>query len=236
MKIPLSVYDTFGYLASGFLILAATEYAFDGNWLIEREWKPGSTVLFITIAYVIGHILANIASYVLEHQFVRKFLKSPEELLFAAESDSRTWREFFFPVFYKPLPMETKSRILEAAKKKGFDKPGRGLFLHAFAVVKKDKATLERLNTFLNLYGFCRNMCMALLVAVLLLIVGAINHSVTSSWASADTRKLLLAAVSLSASVGMLYRYVKFFRHYTVEVLITYPEMPEKAVEPDDKE
>jgi hypothetical protein len=227
MKIPLSVYDTFGYLAAGFLLLAATEYAFDGNWLIERDWKPGSAVFFITVAYILGHILANIASYLLEHLLVREFLKSPEELLFAGQSEqqSRSWLQFLFPVYHKPFPEKTKARILEAAAREGFDEAGRALFLHAFAVVKQDKPTLERLNTFLNLYGFCRNICLALLVSVLILVVGAAYHGITAGWNASDTHKLLFAMTALVASLGMLYRYLKFFRHYTMEVLNSYPEL-----------
>ena len=33
----------------------------------------------------------------------------------------------------------------------------------------------------------------------------------------------LLAA--MIAAVGMFYRYLKFFKHYTMEVLVSYPEI-----------
>lgn len=226
MSIPLSVYDTLGYLAAGFLILAAAELGYDGTWLVERDWKPGSTALYVTMAYVIGHIVANISSYLIEHRFLRGLLKSPEETLFADEKPSEKcgWREKLFPIFFKPLPKKTQDRILKAAEPEGLNEPGRALFLHAFAVVKSDKVTMDRLNTFLNLYGFCRNMCLAMLIAPVILVTGAARHVVMVGWTDADCAKLLFALVSIAGAVGMLYRYLKFFRHYTIEVLNSYPE------------
>ena len=40
------------------------------------------------------------------------------------------------------------------------------------------------------------------------------------------------AAAALAASVGLLYRYLKFFRHYSVEVYVSYAEPPEQKVYP----
>jgi len=37
---------------------------------------------------------------------------------------------------------------------------------------------------------------------------------------------LLWAIVAFVAAIGMFYRYLKFFRHYTVEVFTTYAELP----------
>jgi hypothetical protein len=49
---------------------------------------------------------------------------------------------------------------------------GEALFLHALGRVKADKEAMVRLNTFLNLYGFCRNICFTCLVAASILAVG----------------------------------------------------------------
>lgn len=38
--------------------------------------------------------------------------------------------------------------------------------------------------------------------------------------------KLSWATLAAVVSIGMLYRYLKFFRHYTMEVFQTYAETP----------
>jgi hypothetical protein len=224
MNIPFSAYDFFGYLSNGFLILCATEYAFWGSSLAERDWKAGPAIFYAVLAYIVGHIVANVSSYVLEYRVLRDWLKSPEETLF--ESQQKTWRAFFFPIFYRPFPAETQKRVLEVAKKNGFDRPGRGLFLHAHAIVKQDKMTLDRLTSFLNLYGFCRNISMGLIVSAIILLIGAgadVRH-----WTEIDNYKLAWAGAALAGTVGMFYRYLKFFRHYTMEVFGSYAELKQE--------
>jgi hypothetical protein len=145
MNIPFSAYDIYGYLSNGFLFLCAVEYAFFGTSLADREWKVGNAAFYLVLAYIVGHIIANVSSYLLEYWVVRDGLKSPEETLFQPQQN--TWRAFFFPIFYRPFPEETQKRVLAVAEKNGFDKPSRGLFLHAHTVVKQDKVTLERLTS-----------------------------------------------------------------------------------------
>lgn len=241
MNLPLSVYDILGYLASGFLILAAAEYGFDGSWLVDRDWKPGSIALYVTMAYVIGHISANLASFFLEEKFGRKILGPSEELLFGVDRPAgqkrAIWRRLF-PGFHKPLPQETQARVLKTAEQKGMNNVGRALYLHAFAVVKQDKATLERLNTFLNLYGFCRNISFALVAAVGIIGVSSAWYAGALGLTTPHWGKVGTAVLCLVGAAGMLYRYLKFYRHYTHEVFISYPELKATKVdEPkEDKE
>lgn len=54
--------------------------------------------------------------------------------------------------------MKVRGRIKEKAKEVGVVETGEGLFILAFGKVKTDKEAMARLNTFLNLYGFCRNI------------------------------------------------------------------------------
>ena len=219
VKIPFSVYDFFAYLATGFVVLVAVDFALDLGWTAKEKLPPGM-VVFVTIgAYVLGHIVANLSSYFLEHQFLRGVLRSPEETLFGAERRT-PWRRLF-PIFYKPFPEETQRRILEKAKAAGIEKPGRGLFFHCHALVKRDQATLERLNTFLNLYGFCRNVCAASLIAAAILLFAAFAYPDRAS----HTQKLAWAIVAVGASIGLFYRYLKFFKHYTEEVYRSYAEL-----------
>lgn len=124
-----------------------------------------------------------------------------------------------FPNFYEPFPEKLQQRILTTgAQRASIGEPGRALFLHAHSVVKRDEATQARLNSFLNLYGFGRNISMAAILAFIVLLADMVFGTVRDNeWV------WLLAA--MIAAVGMFYRYLKFFKHYTMEVLVSYPEI-----------
>ena len=40
MSIPFSVYDFFGYLTAGFLILASVDFSCGGGWLLKETMAP----------------------------------------------------------------------------------------------------------------------------------------------------------------------------------------------------
>lgn len=221
MKIPFSAYDFFGYLACGFLLLCAADYAFDGGWLLKENIWTVYVVFYTGVAYVVGHIVAHLSSFFLEHKFLRGVLVSPEETLFDEEKRKGLW-PCIFPIFYKAFPPETRKRVLEKAKTFDIVKPGRGLFFHCHPIVLRENQVSERLNSFLNLYGFCRNTSMATLLAVPLLVFGMIANGF-------DEGKMWWIVVAAVVAIGMFYRYLKFFKHYTEEVFRTYAELPDKT-------
>ncbi|MCG6154189.1 hypothetical protein [Rubinisphaera margarita] len=224
MKLPFSVYDFFAYLATGFVVLCAADYAFDGGWLEKDKLPTGMLIFLIVAGYVLGHFVAHLSSFFLEHMFLRKVLKSPEETLFKAKA-SGFW-SYIFPIFYKPFPPETQQRVLAKAAAAGITKPGRGLFFHCFAIVKREKSTAERLVTFLNVYGFSRNVCMAALIAAVILAFAAIRNYDRAAGTGFEPAKLAWAGVSVAVAIVLFYRYLKFFKHYTQEVFRDYAELP----------
>ena len=213
-RIPFSVYDFFGYLACGFLLLVGADYALDLGVPFSDGWSLPEGSLFILIAYVTGQIAAGLAAWLLEHQLVHRCIGSPYNYLLQAISNCQ---RRLFPGFTAPLPETTRKRVLERARAAGIQEPGEALFLHAFARVKRDEITLTRLNGFLALYGFCRNMAFVLLLLALLLV-----------WADVVAGKPVDArwiAFSALGAAGMFWRYLKFFRQYAYEVFVTYSEL-----------
>ena len=213
-RIPFSVYDFFGYLACGFLLLVGADYALDLGVPFSDGWSLPEGSLFILIAYVTGQIAAGLAAWLLERQIVHRCIGSPYIYLLQAISNCQ---RRLFPGFTAPLPETTRKRVLERARASGIQEPGEALFLHAFARVKRDEITLTRLNGFLALYGFCRNMAFVLLLLALLFVwAGAVGGKpVDGRW----------IAFSTLGAVGMFWRYLKFFRQYTYEVFVTYSEL-----------
>lgn len=209
MKIPFSAYDFFAYLASGLVLLCSADFAFKLGWFLGQDLKVSDGVFIILVAYVVGHLVAHFSSLLYEHGIVRGLIGSPEVHLIDS-SQNNGWRKLLFRGFVRPFPKETVSRVLQKSRNFGFESAGRGLFFHCHSRVKSCKSTSDRLSAFLNQYGFCRNLSFALLLASLVLAVG-------SKWG--------FASASLFAALGMFFRYLKFFRHYTQEVYRTYSEL-----------
>jgi hypothetical protein len=70
-------------------------------------------------------------------------------------------------------------------------------------------------DTFLNMYGFFRNIAVvALLSACILAGAGWLAHG--------PKEYFYWAAVAMVCSIGMLYRYLKFLRHYGSEIFTSY--------------
>ncbi len=69
--VPIPIYAVLGHLASGLVILAACEAAFDGKWLIDRQWTPGAIGLCGITAYFLGRLFAALSRLVFERGVVR---------------------------------------------------------------------------------------------------------------------------------------------------------------------
>ena len=214
MKIPFSVYDFFGYLSAGFIVLYAADFTFGFGFIATKELGVQTSALLAILSYTVGHLVANISSFILEHTIARRLLGAPETILLSPVQ--KTFLRLIFPIYYKPFPGHFIEVVLNKAKSEGFTEVGRSLFFHCHSIAKKDNATNERLSTFLNLYGFSRNMCMACIICAVLMGIGASLNPAYSD------KFLLLGLVALFLAIGLFYRYLKFYKHYTEEVFRTY--------------
>lgn len=217
-KLPFSVYDTFAYLASGLIVAVGADYAFDlglrGTDLGVVEGLFGAVAL-----YVLGHLVAHLAGAFLESVLVCRWLGRPEDRLFqenARQSASRVFR-----AYSRPFDKDTQRRLAELAAGEEMELAGRGFFYRCHGVAQRDAVARERLASFLNLYGFCRNASFAFLACAVALIAGA--ALVGAGVVDGDVSdRLWLAGGSVIASAGLFVRYLKFFRHYTTEVYLAF--------------
>jgi hypothetical protein len=214
--LTLSVYDFFAYLASGFVLLWFVSYAFDLPWFAGAG-PSGVLLQWIIGSYVIGHVIAHLSSAMIEATVVRRWLGRNESTLFG---DVTGWRSRYFPGFFKALPASTQQRVLARATTNGITEPGEGLFYHCFGVVKNDATAFGRMNTFLNLYGFARNISMACLLGIAVLAVGALRPFLRGGAPSYEKQWMILPA--LVVAIVMFYRYLKFYRHYSLELYVTF--------------
>jgi hypothetical protein len=215
-QLPFSVYDFFGYLASGVVVLAGLTAAFVGYEPLRESPSLLAGLLLIISAYVIGHIVGNIAGDVLERRFVRNRLHPPTDILLGSHSPGRLAKAFL-PGYSTPLPSGVREQINARAGGRTSD----ALFFHCHAVMKPDAPVQRRLETFLNLYGFCRNMAVALVIVALCLAIGLVLDTAETGPDVGPGWWLVAAGVG---AVGMLYRYLKFYRQYAIELFTSYAE------------
>lgn len=217
-KLPFSVYDTFAYLASGLVVAAGVDYAF-GLGLRDAEFGALDGLFAAVALYVLGHLVAHLAGALLESVLVCRWLGRPEDRLLQEKADRPA--AHVFRVYFRPFPKDTQRQLAEQAEKEGMELTGRGFFYRCHGVAQRDAVARERLASFLNLYGFCRNASLALLACAGALVVGALLAA-AGVVAGDVSDRLWLAGGAAVASAGLFVRYLKFFRHYTTEVYLAF--------------
>jgi hypothetical protein len=215
VQVPFTAYDFFAYLASGGVVVAATDFAFGSRFVLRDDIGVVPAVLLLLCSYVVGHAVAQVSAAILESWFAAKVLGRPTAILMG-ERTKAGWRRLF-PLYFRSLELATQERIRAKAIAAGAAAAGEGLFAHAFGAVKQSEATLRRLEEFRNLYGFCRNLTIACLWAATCMLVAAVRDRATHEY--------VLAFGSCITAIVLLYRYLKFFRQFAFEMLISYAEL-----------
>jgi hypothetical protein len=223
-----SDYDVFAYIASGLATLVVWDLMFDTTYVVGATWTVASGVLTIIAAYILGQIIASPSSWLLERLLVRRLLGQPSEILM--ETLELGWRGILkrtaLTDYYTPLDSGLASRVCMLAKMPQGADPHRGetFFWRAFAVAKKDPNAYARMETFLKLYGFCRNMAFVGLIGSCAMTLDAALEWRCMGPVPAVGGQLQWALLSCVLGIGMLHRYLKFHRLYSVEVFVAYVE------------
>jgi hypothetical protein len=210
--IPFTIYDFLAYLSTGALLLLGADYAFDLKWVLGQAQDTGHTVVWVIVAYVLGHINSHAAAFVFEENLVERWLRYPSVNLLTTTEHFGGVAGFLFHHYVNPLPQETAKAILDRYEKlSGSRVAGDAMFDYCFAHVKeRSKVSYERLQTFLAIYGFSRNMSLAALVLAGIFVAAAITRGTSHFW--------LLAGANLVAGAVLFWRYLKFFRLFTFEL------------------
>jgi len=215
-KVPFSLYDFFGYLSAGLIILAGADFALDLGIISLVGSSTVYLAVTIVAVYVLGHINANISSWFLEHTIVGRILGNPALVFF--ETKYPKWKAFrwVFPGYFKALPSGVKDRVLSLLKQRNITTESFVIFHHARTIAKREPVTWSRLETFLSLYGFCRNIsCSLILLAALFGFETMVCGKEQGYY----------ALFSLLAAFGMFYRYLKFYRQFSFELFTAYPDL-----------
>ncbi len=213
--IKFDPYDFFGYLASGYLIVGALQLIVGVPDFYGRDLKAFELIILTIGAYILGHISASPAKFLLEDIVVHKLLKAPSETLMS-DAKNGLFR-YISPGYYKPLPEEIRTRIRNRAKNEGCPTcTGESLFLHVRFrdYMRTDAILMERLGQFVNKYGFNRNLSSTCIIfGCIVLVFEGIDFC-------SDSTKYAL--ISLVVGFLLFLRYLKFFRQYSYELFNTY--------------
>jgi len=213
--LPFDPYDFFGYLASGLLVLFGLEFVFGVPTISGQDLQTLDLVVVLLAAYVAGQLIATPARAVLEVALVEKLLGPPSVVLMATKP-KLIWR-FVFPGYFQPLPNSVRTKIIDKARAEGLaDCEGESLFLHIrFRDYMTTDSTLSlRLSSFLNKYGFSRNLAFSSFLFGLATTISAPPDL--------GDAKLRYGLMGIAAGLLLFYRYLKFFRQYTYELFNTY--------------
>jgi hypothetical protein len=224
-----SDYDVFAYIASGLAALVVWDIVFSTNYVLGVEWTAASAVLVIAAAYIIGQILAAPSGWLIERQFVHRVLHRPSVILMASRDLGwrRCLKSSLLQDYYTPLDAGLRRKVSErAAAERGSEVAGEAVFWCAFPVAKKDPNAYARMDGFLKLYGFCRNMAFVGLAGACFIAADSALGWAGLGWSDDVAQQFRWALVALLIGLGMLHRYLKFFRLYNVEVFVAFSEGP----------
>ncbi len=222
-----SDYDVFAYVASGLSALVVWDSIFSTHYVLGVQWTVASGTLTIATAYIVGQILAAPSGWLIERRFVHYVLFRPSVILMNGRNLG--WRRFLKKTllqdYYTPLDAGLQRKVRErATADRNEEVTGESLFWCAFPIAKQDPNVYARMDGFLKLYGFCRNMTFVGLAGAGFFAVNAVLDWMRLGWSNHVVQQLRWALLALLVGFGMLHRYLKFFRLYNVEIFVAYSE------------
>lgn len=216
---PFTDYDFYAYLTSGTLMLAVIDFAFnDASFLTYENWNFAQIVAAVTAAYVTGHIIATFAPLFVETFATSKLISKPITLQLGYETPNFIERLIGLLVgrYYGPFETSIQQQIIARAREKleleSKEKPSAEDVLQVgFRSSFSSENTRFRIDSFLNQYGFCRNIAFVALLATLIFA--------GKSFCSDFPLGIQLVTGSFIVFIGMFVRFVKFLSSFQAEVI-----------------
>ena len=225
---PFTDYDFYAYLTAGMIVLFSLDYGINsGEIMLREKWPFMHSVFVIAVAYLVGQIVAGLASVILEHWVVRRILRPPVAVMMGLGKTrfGEAFIRWCVGRYYEPESENRRSIILEKVAKKLRTKPEaiddpEDVFQVAFPVARAVRDSAERMDEFRKLYGFSRNVALSGLIGAAALVYrAAVTGEHTLYW---------WAIIVVVLSISMCGRFLKFYAAYGAEVLRTYASSSEE--------
>jgi hypothetical protein len=204
--ITFSEFDVFAYLVVGLVLLAVCDLIFHIRVILRPKWGFGDGLMIVVTAYVLGHLVAIPGHWFIEEGLAKRVLKAPQTLvsdqLYEARCKGPGQREqpdwLHATIFAHDEPLscavldKLKTRLPKDETLLGNFYP---LLERGIVAARPDPFARDRMQIFLRLYIFSRNMaCVAFLGALIILITPIFHrywpvisetrfgHRVTALW------------------------------------------------------
>ena len=220
---PFTDYDFYAYLTSGMIVLFALDYGFNNGAIMLREDWPFVQIVFaVAIAYLVGQMVAGVASILLEHWIARRVLRPPVAIMMclgAPRSGESFIGRWIVGRYYQPNSDGQRAAVLRKVAKKLGKQPEEiidpeDIFQVAFPVARQMPGAVERMDDFRKLYGFSRNVALSGLIAA-----GALAYRAA---VAGEIELYWWALLVIVFSIAMFGRFLKFYAAYGAEVLRSY--------------
>lgn len=172
-KVSFWAYDIFGYLLPGLLLLAGLTVS--NKWMasyLGNHWNSqnyADYAIILGIAYIFGHVISGLSSFLLERLFLRHVLGYPTQQMFKEKDDTPKYVKIFFPGYFRPYSQPFRDAVRKKVRKKftlGVTDDHDLFWLSWSYICAHHPVAYRRATHFLELYGFSRNMAMSFLLLV----------------------------------------------------------------------
>jgi hypothetical protein len=220
--VALPSFDVFAYLMVGITAIAMCDLYIGNRLLFRHELTVTAGTIVVIAAYVLGHVISTASTVAIELPIIDGWADRPEYNLLVTRADAEKAhtplaRALLGP-YFDPLDETTQAKI----KEKPYKSVGE-LFWRAYDIVKRDEHAFERINTFHELYIFCRNMTFVLLLmAVVISVRGRKATAGLHRLPRALGKPLWHIVVLFGVSIVLFTRYLYFFRAHSIEILTSY--------------
>ena len=204
--------------------MGLVDFTFNSTTQLTRiDWTFIQVIVAFAFAYVAGHIVAVFAQLLIETFVVSKLISKPIVLQLGFKKANFFERTIGALVgrYYEALEEKVQAKVREGAQSilsvpKGQKLEPEDILQAGFRKSFSVDGTRVRIDSFLNQYGFCRNISFVALIATL--VIG---------WKSYYA-ELPYEGFALSSSViifvAMFLRFVKFYASFQAEVIRTLIE------------
>jgi hypothetical protein len=244
---PLTAYTIFGYVLPGFFFLSLLVFDFSfsnakeiipsdilANYKIaveistqllsvfrlntECQFAIISFIFFVFFCYFVGHIISAISSFFIERVIVFKMLGYPAENLLSKIETVQL--PLWFGKFRTPFESIMIDKIKdEVSKQFGFCVPVKDYYWLLYSYIMTVKPYLgPRIQHFVNLAGFSRNLTGVFLLYVFLrlFILSRFFGLVF------NCNSLTLIMIYLLVAVFLFWNYLKFYKRQALDIYFLF--------------
>ena len=207
---PFTDYDFFAHMFSGALLIAGVDFCFNSSMILKKGvWTPLEAIVGIAMVYIIGLVIAQISSFLLERGLSETVLHPTILLQLGGRQPRQRERIILMPFASRecrvPPNAATHSARLSALSDTAAHADASSIFQECLTRALAEDSIRSRMLTFQNQYGLSRNLSLSFFILSFCFIFYNSNFAIP------------MAITLFCLGVSMLGRYLKFYSAYSRE-------------------